>query len=72
MHHPTDRITHTTAFVTPVVEHWLEREIAQWVEDKVSSLMNVSHYIPFIYSIYTKERWEGVNDVSFHPGCCFF
>ena len=31
MHHPTDRITHTTAFVTPVVEHWLEREIAQLV-----------------------------------------
>ena len=26
-----DRIRHTTAFVTPVVEHWLEREIAQWV-----------------------------------------
>ena len=22
MHHPTDRITHITAFVTPVVEHW--------------------------------------------------
>ena len=31
MHHPTDRITHTTALVTPVVEHWLEREIAQWL-----------------------------------------
>ena len=31
MHHPTDRLTHTTPFVTPVVEHWLEREIAQWV-----------------------------------------
>ena len=31
MHHPTDRITHTTAFVTPVVEHWLEWEIAQRV-----------------------------------------
>ena len=29
MHHPTDRIAHTTAFVTPVVEHWLEREIAK-------------------------------------------
>ena len=27
MHHPTDRIAHTTAFVAPVVEHWLEREI---------------------------------------------
>ena len=22
--HPTERIAHTTAFVTPVVEHWLE------------------------------------------------
>ena len=29
MHHPTDRIAHTTAFVTPVVEHWLEQEIAR-------------------------------------------
>ena len=27
MHHPTDRIAHTTVFVTPVVEQWLEREI---------------------------------------------
>ena len=26
MHHPTDRITHTTAFVAPGVVHWLERE----------------------------------------------
>ena len=25
-----DRIAHTMASVTPVVEHWLEREIAQW------------------------------------------
>ena len=31
MRHRSDRIAHTTAFVTPVVEHWLEREIAQWV-----------------------------------------
>ena len=35
MYHPTDMIAHTKAFVTPVVEHWLERwlerEIAQWV-----------------------------------------
>ena len=27
MHHPTDRIAHTTAFVTPAVEHWLKQEI---------------------------------------------
>ena len=31
MHHPTDRIAHTTAFVTPVVEHWLER----WKEGNI-------------------------------------
>ena len=30
MHHPTDRIAHTMAFVTYAVEHWLEQEIAQW------------------------------------------
>ena len=34
MHHSTDRIAYTTALVTPVVEHWLEREIAQWVQHK--------------------------------------
>ena len=33
---PTDRISHTTAFVTPVVEHWLEQEIAQWVHHEGS------------------------------------
>ena len=32
MLHPTDRIANITAFVTPVVEHLLEREIAQWVQ----------------------------------------
>ena len=31
MHHPTDRIAHNTAFVTPVVEYWVEWEIAQRV-----------------------------------------
>ena len=30
------RITHNMAFVTPVVEHWLEREIAQWVHHEGS------------------------------------
>ena len=36
MSHPTDTIAHTMAFVTPVVEHWLEREIAQWVHHEGS------------------------------------
>ena len=36
MHHPTDTIEHTTAFVRPVMEHWLERKIAQWVHHEGS------------------------------------
>ena len=44
MHHPTDRVTHTTAFVTPVVEHWLEREIAQWVHPMKDRSDNPSHH----------------------------
>ena len=44
MHHPTDRITHTTAFVTPVVQHWLEREIAQWVYPMKDRSDDPSHH----------------------------
>ena len=32
MPYPTHRMAYTTAFDTPVVEHWLEREIPQWVQ----------------------------------------
>ena len=44
MHHHTDRIAHTTAFVTPVVEHWLEREIAQWVHPMKDRSDDPSHH----------------------------
>ena len=44
MHHPTDRIAHTTAFVTPVVEYWLEREIAQWVHPIKDRSNDSSHH----------------------------
>ena len=44
MHHPTDRIAHNTAFVTPVVEHWLEREIAQWVHPMKDRSDDPSHH----------------------------
>ena len=44
MHHPTDSMTHTTAFVTPVVEHWLEREIAQWVHPMKDRPDDPSHH----------------------------
>ena len=33
---PTERIAHISAFVTPVVEQWLEWEIAQWVHHEGS------------------------------------
>ena len=36
MHHPTDSIAHTMTFVIPVVDHWLERQIAQWVHHEGS------------------------------------
>ena len=38
MHHPTDRITHTTAFVTPFAATWaiLSDYIAQWVHHEGS------------------------------------
>ena len=44
MHHPTDRIAHTMAFVTPVVEHWLEQEIAQWVHHMKDRSGDPSHH----------------------------
>ena len=44
MHHPTDRIAHTTAFVAPIVEHWLEREIAQWVHSMKDRSDDPSHH----------------------------
>ena len=58
MHHPTDRIAHTTAFVTPVMEHWLEREIAQWVvviRDKTMSVV----YLKYIFIIFRLVLFGG-------------
>ena len=39
-----DRIAHTTAFVTPVIEHWLEREIVQWVHPMKDRSDDPSHH----------------------------
>ena len=63
MHHPTDRIAHTTAFVTPVVEHWLEREIAEWVHPMKDWSGDPSHHermlLPQSYiSLLFKNRCE--------------
>ena len=39
-----DRIAHTTAFVTPVMDHWLEREIAQWIHPMKDRSDDPSHH----------------------------
>ena len=37
-------IAHTMAFVTPVMEHWLEQEIAQWVHPMKDRSDDPSHH----------------------------
>ena len=37
-------VAHTTAFVTLVVEHWLEREVAQWVHPMKDRSDEPSHH----------------------------
>ena len=39
MHHPTDRIIHTTDFVMPVVEHWLEQKMGPPHEGSIRRLI---------------------------------
>ena len=72
MHHPTDRIAHTTAFVTPVVEHRLEREIAQWVHPMKDRSDDPSHhertllpgsYISLLARRYKHERGTTGRDI---------
>ena len=49
----TDRIAHTTAFVTPVMEHWLEREIAKF---HGGTLLTVGRLL-WPFSVGRSRRW---------------
>ena len=64
MHHPTDKIAHTMAFDTPIVENWLEPEIAQWVHHMKDRSDDPSHHertlLPRSYISLQRER-EGGN-----------
>ena len=76
MHHPTDRIAHTTAFVKPVVEHWLEREIAQWVHPKKDRSDDPSHHertlLPWRYiSLSTNDVLNNVYVKNLPPHLAF-
>ena len=46
MNHTTNIIVHTMAFVTPIVEHWLERQIGQRVHyERSTDLPVVEHWL---------------------------
>ena len=49
MHHPPDRIAHTTAFVTPVVDHMLEQEIVYGSTMRDRSDDPSNHVCMYIY-----------------------
>ena len=49
MHYPIVKIAHTTAFVTPVVGHWLVREIAQSVHNEGSIRRSERTFLPRNY-----------------------
>ena len=74
MHHPTDRIEHTMAFVTPVVEHWLEREIAQWVHPMKDRSDDPSHHertlLPRSYISLLQTLVTGYNSVRLYLAEC--
>ena len=76
MHHPIDRIAHTTAFVTPVVEHWLEREIAQWVHPKKDRSNDPSHHeqtlLPRSYMTAWCDKACWIPKICNSPGCSSF
>ena len=54
MHHPRDRIAHTTASVTPVVEHWLEWELVQGLLFKHLVLMT---WLTLLYLLHKYVYW---------------
>ena len=56
MHHPTDKIAHTTAFVTPVVEHWLEREIAKYRTRQIKATETSKFVISLLHEYMHFER----------------
>ena len=60
MHHPTDRITHSTTYVTPVVEHWLEREIKENRTNAYNILKNIN-----LKLIISKIKAVNVHDLEY-------
>ena len=69
-----DRIAHTTTFVTPVVEHWLEREIVQWVHPMKDRSDDPLHHEQTLLSqgyISLPFSWEDHRSFLMFLGCIF-
>ena len=73
MHLITDRIAHTTAFVTSVVEHWLEREITQWVHPMKDRSDDPSHHERTLLprSYISLSNWKEVSILETLDKCRF-
>ena len=66
-------ITHTTAFVTPVVEQWLEREIAQWVHHEGSTRRPIAQWATtelHLAPLWLRNQWP--TDGIYHRVSLFF
>ena len=50
-----DRIAYTKAFGTPVVVHWLKREIAQWIDPTTHRTMGERSY----HGATSRSEWRG-------------
>ena len=74
MHHPTDRNAHTTAFVTLVVELWLEREIARWVHHERTLLprsyisLQQQRNEPYTHRTMSERSYHGATSRSNNKG----
>ena len=58
MHFPTDKTAHNTAFDGPVVDHWLERKMAQTanasanaMQDRSAMQEDLNHYSWVLYHL---------------------
>ena len=57
-----DRITHTTAFVTPVMEHWLEREILKRIKSAETGATKLTAEFLFSTSVQRSSSPESIPD----------
>ena len=74
MHHPTGRTAHTTAFVTSVVEHWLEHEIVT-VEERlnlISLMIPLEHINAFIIDYWNSNIGYFITQPYMNPATFTF